>query len=336
MFPMTRRHVLRRLVVAGALVAACPAVTTAHQASRTLRLGILVGIRPAFDPVGAPVDRALVQALREKGWVLGQNLVVEFRTANGYPERLPETARQLAASSVDVIVAGPSAPALAARAATRTIPIVMFGVADPVATGLVASLAHPGGNVTGVGVDWADFSAKRVQLLREAVPKLSRVGVLWNATFKSMTLGFQEIERAAPALGVTIQSLRVSGSSDFDAAFAAMARHRPDGVVVLAGPLRGTDGPRIVEFVTRHRLPTIFEREEDVRGGGLLALGLNLPELAGRAAYYVDRIARGATPAELPVEQPLRIQFFVNLKTARALDLTLPQSLLVRADQLVE
>jgi putative ABC transport system substrate-binding protein len=229
-----------------------------------------------------------------------------------------------------------TAPTLAAQAATKTIPIVMVGVADPVDAGIVASLARPGGNITGVSVNAAEISAKRVQLLREAIPKLSRVAVLWNSSFKSMTLGFQQIERAAPTLGVAVQSIRVSGSADFDQAFAAIARDRPGGLVVLFGPLRGDDLPRIVEFVTRNRIPTVFELGQGVRGGGLMEFGPSSADLARHVGEYVDKIANGAKPADLLVQEPITLELVVNLKTAKALGLTIPPSLLLGADQVIE
>jgi putative tryptophan/tyrosine transport system substrate-binding protein len=211
----------------------------------------------------------------------------------------------------------------------------MVGVADPVDAGIVASLARPGGNITGVSVNAAEISAKRVQLLQEAMPKLSRVAVLWNSSFKSMTLGFQQIERVAPTLGVTVQSIRVS-AADFDQAFAAIARGRPGGLVVLFGPLRGDDLPRIVEFVTRNRIPTVFELGQGVRGGGLMEFGPSSADLARHVGEYVDKIANGAKPADLPVQEPITFELVINLKTAKALGLTIPPSLLLRADQVIE
>jgi putative ABC transport system substrate-binding protein len=249
---------------------------------------------------------------------------------------LPELAAELVRLKVDVLVTRLTAPTLAAREATRTIPIVMLGVADPVEIGIIGSLARPGGNITGVSVTAAEISAKRVQLLQEAVPKLSRVAVLWNSTFKSMALGFQQIEMAAPRLGVTVQSVRVSSSDDFDQAFAAIGQGRPGGLIVLFGPMRGNDLPRIVEFVTRNRMPTVFELDRGVRGGGLMEFGPKLSDMALRIGAYIDKIANGARPGDLPVEEPTRFELIVNLKAARLMGLALPQSLLLRADQVIE
>ncbi|HET8577922.1 MAG TPA: ABC transporter substrate-binding protein, partial [Methylomirabilota bacterium] len=230
-----------RLALAFALVilaAPWPAAPAPPQ-GKVLRLGLLYGITPTFDPASDPISRALVDGLRAHGYELGRNTILEFRSAQGNPERLPALAAELVRLKVDVLVTGATAATLAARDATQTIPIVMFNVADPVAAGLVASLVRPGGNITGLSANAAETSAKRVQLLQEAVPKISRVAVLWNSSLKAMALGFQQIEVAAPSLGVTVQSVRVSSSDEFDQAFAAIARARPGGLIVLYGPMRG-------------------------------------------------------------------------------------------------
>ncbi len=303
---------------------------------KILRLGLLQGINRDFDPRTTAFDRALLEGLKAHEYELGRNVTLEVRSGRGLPETLPRLAAELVQLRVDMLITSLTASTLAARDATTTIPIVMVGVADPVGTGIVASLARPGGNITGIGVNAAEISAKRVQLLREAVPNLSRVAVLWNSTFKSMTLGYQQIERSAPALGVTVDSIRVSSSRDFDQAFAALARNRPGGLVVLFGPLRGDDLPRIVEFVTRDRIPTVFELGRGAPGGGLMEFGANDSELARHVGEYVDKIANGAKPGDLPVQEPTTFELVINLKTAKALGLTIPPSLLARADQLIE
>ena len=327
-----------RLVLAFALVIIAAPSPAAPEPPRgkVLRLGLLYTITPTFDPASDPVTRALVDGLRAHGYELGRNVMLEFRSAQGNPERLPELAAELVRLKVDVLVTGATAATLAAREATRTTPIVMFNVADPVAAGLVASLARPGGNITGLSANAAETSAKRVQLLQEAVPRLSRVAVLWNSSFKAMALGFQQIEIAAPSLGVTVQSVRVSGSDDFDRAFAAIGQGRPGGLIVLYGPMRGNDLPRIVEFVTRNRLPTVFELGQGIRGGGLMEFGANRTDMARGVGAYVDKIANGVKPADLPIEDPTRFELIVNLKAARTLGLTIPQSLLMRADRVAE
>ncbi len=331
---MNRRAFIGTL--AGGLLAA-PLAAGAPPAGKVLRLGLLYGIKPAFDPASNPDDQALVEGLRAHGYELGRNVIVEFRSARSNPERLPDLAAELVQLKVDVLVTTLTAPTLAAQAATKTTPIVMVGVADPVEAGLVASLAHPGGNITGMSVNAAEISAKRVQLLQEAVPKLSRVAVLWNSTIKSMTLGFQQIELAAPRLGVTVQSVRVASSADFDRAFTAISRERPGGLVVLFGPLRGDDVPRIVEFVNRHRIPTVFEvGRGGLAGGALMEFGPSLRDAARQVGAYVDKIANGAKPADLPVQEPTKFELLINLKAAKDLGLTIPPSFLQRADQVID
>jgi putative ABC transport system substrate-binding protein len=224
----------------------------------------------------------------------------------------PLTAELLAAK-VDMLVIPGTVAVLEAAKVTKTVPIVMVGTSDPVETGVIASLARPGGNVTGLAVNAVEVAAKRVQLLKEAVPKLERVAVLWNSSITSMTLGFQVIERAAPTLGVTVQSVRVSGSDEFDQAFAAILRGRPGGLIVLFGPLRENDLPR-----------------------GLMEFGSGQWRMARRAASYIDKIANGANPAGLPVEEPTVFELVINLKAAQAMGLTIPPALLLRADRVIE
>jgi putative ABC transport system substrate-binding protein len=244
------------------------AVSFAGPPGRVVRVGLLYPIVPNFDPAANPFDRELVEGLRELRYVPGRDIVFEFRSA---AEGGPTRAAAAGGGAGGVAGGDAGAPgtiaALEAAKVTKTVPIVMVGTSDPVETGLVASLAHPGGNVTGLAINGVEMAAKRVQLLKEAVPKCSRVAVLWNSNVKSMTLGFQMIEHAAPTLGVVIESIRVAGSSDFDQAFEALERARPDGLIVLYGPLRGDDLPRIVEFVARHRIPTVFEPARACAGG---------------------------------------------------------------------
>jgi putative ABC transport system substrate-binding protein len=225
---------------------------------------------------------------------------------------------------------------LAAAKVTKTVPIVMVGNNDVVEIGLIGSLARPGGNVTGLAINAAELAAKRVQLLRDAVPGLSRVAVLWNANIKGMALQFQNIEQALPQLGVILQSVRVTGSADFDQAFAAIESSHPEGLVVLYGPMRGNDLPRIVEFVTEHKLPTIFEPERGVRAGGLMEFGPKLQPMSRRAAAYIDKIANGADPATLPVEEPTLFELVINLNAAKQMGIQIPNSLLLQADRVIE
>ena len=307
----------------------------APPSGKVLRVGILSVITSTFDPVNNPFDRAFVEGLREHGYVIGRNVTIEFRSADN-PEALSRLAAELVALNVDVLVSNATNPTLAAKDATKTIPIVMVGASDPDKTGIVASLARPGGNVTGLAVNAAEMSAKRVQLLRDAVPNVSRVAVLWNASLRSMTLGFQEIEQAAPHLGITVQSIRVSGSDDLDKAFPAIARSGAGGLIVLYGPMRGNDLPRIVDFVTRHRIPSIFELGRGTLGGGLMDFGPSFAKMARRAGAYIDKIANGIRPADLPVEEPRQVELVINLKAARELGLTLPPAVVFRADRVIE
>lgn len=325
-------------VLLNALVAfAClPSAFAAPPPGKVLRVGLLDIQREKFDPQTNPYQRALLEGLRELGYEQGRNIRFEFRSAAGNAQRLPALAAELVGLKVDLIIPIAMPATLAAVDATKTIPIVMLGAADPVGTGIVASLARPGGNITGVAINAAEISAKRVQLLKEAVPKLSSVAVLWNSSFKSMTMQFQEIESASPKMGVTVQSLRVSGSEDIDKALAKIERSRVGGLVVLFGPMKGDDLPKVVDFVTRNKLPTVFEIGRGVRGGGLMEFGPNLTELARHIGAFVDKIANGAKPAELPVQEPTKFEFIINLKAARAMGLTIPQSLLLRADSVIE
>jgi putative tryptophan/tyrosine transport system substrate-binding protein len=328
----------RRCLAVLVLLVASPYALSAHAAppaGKVLRVGILSVLTTSFDPANNALDREFVEGLREHGYVIGRNVMIEFRSAPDN-DLLPKLAAELVAAKVDVIVATATGPTLAARRATTTIPIVMIGASDPERTGIVASLGRPGGNVTGLAVNAADMSAKRVQLLREAVPNASRVAVLWNASLQAMALGFQEIEQAAPHLGVSIQSIRVSGSDDFEKAFPALARGGAGGLIVLYGPMRGNDLPRIVEFVSKHRIPTVFELGRGIAGGGLMEFGPSFAKMARRAGAYIDKIANGARPAELPVEEPREVELVINQKAAKDLGLTLPPVLLFRADRVVE
>lgn len=257
---ITRRSMLVALGL-NALAFGAPLRNTwpAPLPGKVLRLGLLDLIRDKFDPETYPLHRALLDSLRAEGYELGRNVLIEFRSPRGNPEQMSAMAAELVRLKVDILVTLATVSTQAAMEATKTIPIVAIGVSDPVGTGLVASLARPGGNLTGMAINSAEISAKRVQLLKEAVPKLSLVAVLWNSSLKSMELQYQQVETAAPVLGLRVLSLRVSSSDDFDRAFAAIKERRPGGLIVLFGPLRGNDLPRVVQFVTGIRLPTVFE-----------------------------------------------------------------------------
>jgi len=312
-----------------------PGSVDAQTPTKVVRLGTLLPLsRPA-----APDWKersALFKAMRELGWVEGQNLVIEDRWAEGRIERFPALAAELVRLKVDVIVTLSWPAAVAAKNATTTIPIVIVGAGDPVGTGLVQSLARPGGNVTGVGDLATELSAKRLELLKEAVPTLSRVAILWNAGDSGMTLRMRAIQTASRTLGVTVRPLGVHSLEDFEVAFTAMTQERPDALFVVADPLVTANRKRILDFTATHRLPAMYESRPYAADGGLMAYGPSFDDMFRRAAAFADRILKGARPADLPVEQPTRFQLVVNLKTARALGLTLPQSILIRADEVIQ
>ena len=312
---------------------ASPLVADAQQAGKVARIGVLA----QGSSTDAPhIGEAFRQGLRDLGYVEGQNIVIEYRWAEGRAERLPDLAVELVNLKVDVIVAGGTPAPLAAKHATRTIPIVMGGAGDPVGTGLVASLARPGGNVTGLSTLTPELGRKRLQLLKEVVPGVSRVAVLWNAANPYAVLNMRETEAAARTLGVQVQSLEVRGPDDFESALPAAIRGRAGALIVVDDPLTLTYRVRIVDFAARNRLPAMYGFREYAEAGGLMAFGASLADLGRRAATYVDKILKGAKPADLPVEQPTKFELVINLKTAKALGLTIPQSVLLRADQIIE
>jgi putative ABC transport system substrate-binding protein len=311
-------------------------VAVAAPPGHPVRVGVLDLIVPSFDPATNPVAREFFKGLGELGYTPGRDIFIEYKSAQGDREALPQLAADLVQAKVDMLLTMNLAATLAAARTTKTVPIIMRGIADVVETGLVASLARPSGNITGLAVNAAEIAAKRVQLLQEAVPGLTRVAVLWNARAPAMALGFKNIEKASPQLGMTLQSVRVTGSDDLDQAFAAIDNAHPGGLVVLYGPMRGNDRPRIVEFVAQHKLPTIFELGQGVAGGGLMEFGPDSLRMARRAAFYIDKIANGANPADLPVEEPNQFELVINLKAAKSLGIEIPQSLLLRADQVIE
>lgn len=302
---------------------------TRQPSAKVARIGSLAQI------ARAPLVEAFRQGLRELGYREGQNLAIEFRDAEGKPERLPALAAELVQRHVDVIVTHPTNAARAAKHATTLIPIVMAGADDPVRTGLVASLARPGGNMTGVSSFGPDLSGKRLELLKEAVPTLSRIAVLWNAADNGMTLRFEQMQGAALALGGTVSPLGVHNATQVESALTAMTQERPDALFVITDVLTARHWGRIVEFAAKHQLPTLFEYREPVVAGGLIAYGPSQAELHRRAAYYVDRILKGAKPVDLPVEQPMRIELVINVKTAKELGRTLPSTLLFQADEVI-
>lgn len=299
------------------------------EAGRVYRIGLL---RAAPWPTSWV--EAFRQGLRGRGYVDGQNVVVEFRSTDGNVDQLPQLAEELVRSKVDVILASAAPSALAAKKATTSLPIVFVAVFDPVELGLVPSLARPGGNVTGLAFSSADLAGKRLQLFSELVPKLKRVAMLWEGANPGNLLQLKGAEAAARTLGMAFQSVPVRGPNDFDSAFRAV--RGADGLLQADGALFLTHRARLVELAAASRLPVLYGVREMVDGGGLLSYGPHLPDQYRLGATYVDKILKGAKPADLPVEQPAKFELVVNLRTAKALGLTVPASLLVRADQIIE
>jgi putative ABC transport system substrate-binding protein len=288
--------------------------------------------------VVAPYSAAIEEGLRDLGYVEGRNIVVHRRYAESKPERLPGLAAELVRLKVDVIVATTNPTIAAAKRATTSIPIVMVIASDPVGTGFVASLARPGGNVTGVTLDTGpELNAKRVELLNAIIPRASRVAVLWNPSFPGAVESWNAAENAARRLGIPVRSVEIRGLDDFEAAFATMVRERAEGVVLVSsGPVAFTRRRHIVGLAAQARLPAAHGLREWVDDGGLMSYGPSLIDLWRRSATFVDKILRGAKPGDLPVEQPTKFELVINLKAAKALGLTVPQSLLLRADQVIE
>jgi putative tryptophan/tyrosine transport system substrate-binding protein len=278
---------------------------------------------------------AFRQGLRDLGYIEGQNIIIEYRYAEGKVDRLADLAAELVGLKVDAIFAQSTASVQAAKKATTTVPIVSVS-GDPVGLGLVASLARPGGNVTGLTNFTSELAGKRLEFLKEAVSRVSRVAVLWNPDVLSSALRMQETEIAAPSLGIKLQPVAVREVNDFEHAFAALKKERADALFPLRSPLISNQVKRIVELATKNRVPGMYDASEFAEAGGLMSYGTMLPDLDRRAAVYVDKILKGAKPAELPVEQPMKFEFVVNLKTAKQIGLTIPQSVLYRADKVIK
>jgi putative ABC transport system substrate-binding protein len=292
--------------------------------------------RIGYLTAGSGVEEVFRQALRQLGYVEGQNIVIEGRFAERKLERLPDLAAELVRLKVDVIVTITTPAAQAAKNATATIPVVMAGSADPVELGLVASLARPGENISGITDQAIELIPKRLELLKESVPKASRVAVVWNSADRAMTLRYRQVEAAAQALGVRVQPFGVRDPSDFDGAFSAMNRERPDAIFIISDALTNIHRKRVLDFAATNRLPAMYEDNRYVNDGGLMSYGPSFSDMWPRAAYYVDKILKGARPGDLPVEQPTRYYLIINLKTAKALGLRIPQSVLIRADQVIQ
>jgi len=321
-------------VVLAVSLSLAPLAAEGQSAAKHPRVGYLGTGSASAD---AQLHEAFREGLREHGWIDGQNLVIEYRWPEGRLDRLPDLAAELVRQNVDVIFAPSTASTVAAKNATKTIPIVMAMVGDPVGRGIITSLARPGGNVTGLsfGVGLG-FIGKQLELIKEVVPKLSRVAVLGNPGEPQHKSQVSEAEGASRTLGLTLQVLQARSPNEFDRAFAAMVQNRAGALLVLSGPVYVLHRGQLADLAAKRRLPAIYNFREFADAGGLLAYGPNIRGFWRRAATYVDKILKGAKPADLPVEQPTKFDLLINLRTARTLGLTLPPSLLLQADQLIE
>jgi len=329
---------MKRAAVPSILVAvvllAVGVIAEAQQPAKVPRIGYLVISSLSGSESRAEAFR---QGLRELGYVEGKNIVIEWRSADGKRERGPTLAEELVRLKVDVIVTGGSGATRPAKEATKTIPIVMAQDGDPVGNGYVASLAHPGGNITGLSSFSAELHGKRLELLKEIVSKLTRAAVLGTSTEPGDTQGLKDTELAAGALGVKLQYIDVLSAKDIEIAFRAAVTGKADGILVsIGGPILNSHGTQIRDLAAKNRLPAIYGRSNDAEAGGLTSYSANSDDLFRRAATYVDKILKGAKPADLPVEQPIKFEFIINLKAAKQIGLTIPQSVLFRADKVIK
>ena len=320
------------ITLIGGAATGWPLVARAQQPATVARIGYL-GLGPA-SAVSSRVE-ALRAGLRDLGWVEGKNLVFEFRWADNV-DQLPGLAADLVRMKVDVIFATSSTLVEAARQATKTIPIVFATHADPIGSGHVASLPRPGGNITGLSELTTEIDAKALEILKEVVPQSTRIGVLWNPTTPSQVPGLQSVKAAGERLGLALSIVSTATVEDLDAAFASMARENVGGVFVMPAPVTVSFRARLAELALKRRLPTIFGNKENVVAGGLMSYGVDRNDLTRRAALYIDKILKGAKPADLPVEQPTKFELVINLKTARALGLEINPQLLATADEVIE
>ncbi len=303
----------------------------AQPAAKVPQIGVLLVGNEA-----GPGLKAFRQGLHDLGYIEGKNITIEYRFAKGKPEGISDLVADLVHHKVDVIVTAGTAQAQAIQQATTTIPIVLAVSGDPVGTGLVASLARPGGNITGLSMISPELSGKRLELLKEAAPKVGRVGVLWDSLVPDNTLDFKTTQLAARALGLKLQSLEVRGVEDLEGAFSVTVKQRLNALVVIGGGVVNSHQKRILAFEAKNRLPAMHEQLWFAEAGGLMAYGVNFPDLFRRSATYVDKILKGRKPADLPVEQPKKFEFVINLKTAKQIGLTIPPNVLARADKVIK
>jgi putative ABC transport system substrate-binding protein len=329
-----KKSVASSLLIAVALVAFA-VMAEAQQPTKIPQIGYLSGFGDPNNP--GPQIEAFRQGLRDLGYIEGKNIQVEYRYVEEKQDRVPGLVAELLQLKIEVLVIPHTGAIFAAKQATKTIPIVMVTNVDPVATGIIDSLARPGGNITGLARLTRELAGKRLELLKEVVPRTARVGVLWDADDEGSANGFKEYEAAAPALKIQLQSLQVrSPNPDFEAAFQATTKGRADALIVVRGPLVRRYAKRIAELAIKNRLPCMCEGSDSVTAGGLMSYSTSDTESFRRAAAYVDRILKGAKPADLPVEQPTKFEFFINLKTAKQIGLTIPPNVLARADKVVK
>jgi ABC-type uncharacterized transport system substrate-binding protein len=319
------------LAVVAAGVVARPAVARTQQPARIHRLGIL-SLRSGPDET----DEALIQGLRELGHVEGRSIAIEYRWAGGKPERLPEMAAELVRLKVDLIVTQGTLPSEAAKRATTSLPIVFVGMGDPVGSGLVASFGRPGGNLTGLTILSTELAGKRLHLLHELLPRANRVAVLAHRPASPTPILIRELRAAAQQFGIQITAQEIDTAADLSSAFAAIQRERAQALIVQQNPITTENARRIADLAAQHRLPAIYYRRDFVEAGGLMSYGTDGTAVYRRAATYVDKVLKGAKPADLPVKQPTKFEFVINLKAAKALGLTIPPALLVRADQVIQ
>ena len=323
---MKRREVI--LLLGGATLGGLPGTRALAQPTKTYRIGILSILRRSSESV-------FREAMRDLGYVEGKNVIYEARYS-GRADRLAETAADLVRAKPDVIVTAGGPASAAAKAATATIPIVLWGAGDPVGTGLVVNISHPGGNITGVTELSTEVTAKRLQIFKDLVPRLKRVAVIWNVEDLAMSLRFQEAEAAAPRLGLSIVRMPVHDLDDFETIFAALKRDPPDGVFVVSDRITAQREPALIDLLRTQRIPSVFEFPPSARAGALMSYGPSLEELAPRAAAFVDRILKGAKPGDLPLEAPVRWHLIVNRKTEVAIGVEIPASILARDDEVIE
>jgi putative ABC transport system substrate-binding protein len=327
---MTSRRTFLATVISGSLAPSLAAL--AQQAGKVYRIGF-VWDTPAVWPHALEAFR---QGLRDLGWIEGRNIIIEYRWAEGRFDRLGGLMEELVQLKVDLIVAPTSIYTGAAKRATSTIPIVFVSHADPIGSGHVASLARPGANATGLTIIMSETMAKSLELLKATIPGLTRVAVIWDPATPSHVPGVKALEAVVGTLGLRLQALAVRGATEFDTAFSAIVRERAGAVLVLSTPLFMGEAKQLAELALTHKVPTMFGPREHVEAGGLLSYGPDRADLYRRAAAYVDKILKGANPANLPVQQATKFELVINLKTAKALGLTIPQAVLLRADEVIQ